>query len=135
MATLKPRQTNGCAAYLRRGLRLGTLAVAVATMVGGVALRPAWADEGGRRWGDERYAAYGPGWREHGWREREWREREWREREWREQAWRMHHRYVYAAPGYFYSAPGYVYAPPPVVYAPQPEPPSINFVIPLGRHW
>jgi len=128
VAALKPRQTVGRATYLRRGLRLGTLAVVVATMIGGVALRPAWADDGRRRWGDEHYAVYGPGWREHDWREREWQEREWREREWREHAWQAHHRYVYAAPGY-------VYAPPPVVYAPPAGPPSINVVIPLGRHW
>ena len=123
MTSLRPKRAAPRAANLRRGLSLGTLAVIVATMVGGVALRPARADDGGRRWGDERYAAYDHGWRDHGWRERAWREREWRER-----AWRAHHGYVYAAPGY-------VYAPPPVFYAPPPAPPSINFVIPLGRHW
>ena len=128
MRSLRSKRAAPRAAYLRRGLRLGTLAVVAATVLGGVALRPAWADDGGRRWGGERYAAYDYGWRDHDWRNRGWREREWREREWREHAWRAHHRYVYAAPGY-------VYAPPPVVYALPPEPPSINFVIPLGRPW
>jgi hypothetical protein len=105
-------------ARVGRSLRLSALAVALAAAVAGGALRPAVADDGGRHWGQEHYVAPDRGWRQHDWRERVWRERE----------WRAHHHYAHAAPGYFY-------APPAVVYVPPPEPPSINFVIPLGRRW
>ena len=119
MTTLVPRQAAKRATRFRRTLRLSALAVALATVIGGGALQSARADDEGHRWGPERHA----------WHDRDWREHGWREREWRQRAWEGHQRYVYAAPGY------YVYAPPPVVYAPPPEPPSINFVFPLGRRW
>lgn len=116
MTTLVPRQAAKRATRFRRTLRLSALAVALATVIGGGALQPARADDEGHHWGHERH-------------DRDWHEHGWREREWREPAWESRQRYVYAAPGY------YVYAPPPVVYAPPPEPPSINFVFPLGRRW
>jgi hypothetical protein len=115
--TLVPRQAAMRATNVRRNLRLSALAVALAAVIGGGALQPAWADDEGQHWGHERHGGHDRDWHEHGWREHEWRE----------PAWEARQRYVYAAPGY------YVYAPPPVVYVPPPEPPSINFVFPLGR--
>jgi hypothetical protein len=106
-------------------LRGAALALVVATVAGGVASRPAFADDGWRG-----------GW--HGGNERhEWRDHEWREREWREREWRIHHGYAYGPPAYVYApapvyAPPYAYAPPPVVYAPPPVA-SLNFVFPLGH--
>jgi hypothetical protein len=119
VTTLVPRQAANRAAKFRRTLRLSALAVALAAVIGGGALQPAWADDEGHHGGHDRHWAG----------DRDWREHAWREREWREHAWRARQHYAYAAPGY------YVYAPPPVVYAPPPEPPSINFVFPLGGRW
>lgn len=103
----------------RRLLRSAALALVLAAVAGGVATRPARADDGWHR---------GHEWREHAWREHEWREHAWRERE-----WRLHHAYAYAPPPYVYApAPAYAYAPPPVVYAPPPVA-SLNFVFPLGH--
>jgi len=101
-----------------RLLRSGALALVLAAVSGGIATRPALADDGWHR-GHERHE-----WREHAWRDHEWRERE----------WRVHHAYAYAPPPYVYApaAPAYVYAPPPVIYAPPPVA-SLNFVFPLGH--
>lgn len=100
-------------------LRNTVLVLVLATVAGGLAMRPALADDDGWHWGHER----------HEWRgDRDWREQAWREREWHE--WRGYHPYPYA-----YARPAYVYAPPPVIYAPPPvyAPPSVSFVFPFGR--
>jgi hypothetical protein len=111
----RPRTTH-------RLLRSAALALVLAAVAGGVATRPARADDGWHR-GHERHE-----WREHAWREHAWRERE----------WRIHHSYAYAPPAYLYApapayvpAPAYAYAPPPVIYAPPAA--SLNFVFPLGH--
>jgi hypothetical protein len=119
VTTLVPRDAVTRATKFRRTRRLSALAAALAIVIGG-ASQPAWADDEGHHWGHERHA-------DRDWHDRDWHGHGWREREWREPAWGAPQGYVYAAPGY------YVYGPPPVVYAPPPEPPSINFVFPLGR--
>jgi hypothetical protein len=104
-----------------RLLRGAALALVLAAVAGGIATRPARADDGWHR-GHERHE-----WREHAWREHAWRERE----------WRLHHGYAYGPPAYVYApAPAYVPAPayayaPPVIYAPPAA--SLNFVFPLGH--
>jgi hypothetical protein len=99
-----------------RLLRSAALALVLVAIAGGVATRPALADDGWYR-GYERH---------------EWREHAWREHEWREHEWRRHHFYAYGPPAYVYApAPAYAYAPPPVVYAPPVA--SLNFVFPLGH--
>lgn len=105
MQTSSTGNTRSC-----RNARILLAALFLGGIIGGVAARPALADD--------------DGWRHEHHRREEWREHEWREREWRE------HRqpYAYVAPGYVYAPPPVVYAPPPVVYAP---PPGINFVFPL----
>jgi hypothetical protein len=115
-----------------RLLRSAALALVLAAVAGGVAMRPARADEGWYR-GYER-----PQWQEHQWREHQWREHAWREHEWREREWRIHHGYAYGPPAYVYApapayvpAPAYAYAPPPVIYAPPAG--SLSFVFPLGH--
>jgi hypothetical protein len=112
MSILAKRPPN-----LRHLLRGAALALVLAAMAGGVATRPALADDGWHR-GHERH--------------------EWRERAWREHEWRVHRGYAYRPPAYVYTpygpayAPAYAYAPPPVVYAPPPAA-SLNFVFPLGH--
>jgi hypothetical protein len=88
---------------LRRRWRSGLLAVALAAVVGGVGIAPAFADGDWHRGDHDRYA-----------------------HDWRGGDWRAAPSFVYAAPGYaYYPAPGagYSYAPP--VYAA----PSLSFVI------
>jgi hypothetical protein len=84
-----------------RIFRTLVMALGVATVMGGIMVRPARAHDDDWHHGHE-------GWREHNWREHEWRER----------GWRWHHPQAYSYPGY----PGYAYgyAPPPVIYAPPP---------------
>jgi hypothetical protein len=98
---------------LRHLLRGAAAALVLAAIAGGIATKPALADDGWHR-GHERH--------------------EWRERAWREHEWRLHHDYRYRAPAYVYApyGPAYAYAPPPVVYAPPPAA-SLNFVFPLGH--
>jgi hypothetical protein len=117
MSILAKRPPN-----LRHKLRGAALALVLATVAGGVATRPALADDDGWHRG---------GW--HGGYERH----EWRDHEWREREWRIHHGYAYGPPAYVYApapvyAPPYAYAPPPIVYAPPPVA-SLNFVFPLGH--
>jgi Ni/Co efflux regulator RcnB len=92
-------------------------ALVCVVVLGGVAARPARADDG---WGHhhERDRGYE---RDHE-REREWREHRWHERHWREE----HER-----PVYLYQPPRYGYAPPAVIYAVPAPPPSVNFVFPI----
>lgn len=123
MSILAKRPPN----TLRRLLRGSALALVLAVVAGGVATRPALADDGWH------------GGRHDGWRgSHEGREHAWREHEWREHEWRLHHGYAYGPPAYVYApapvyaAPAYTYAPPPVVYAP-PAVASLNFVFPLGH--
>ena len=102
ISTAKP----GLIEQFGRGLRSAALALILATLAGGIAARPALADDDGWYRGHERQS---------------WRTEEWRERAWREQEWRRQHPYVYTAPGNYYA------------YEPPPVPPSINFVFPLGH--
>ncbi len=96
-----------------RPWRLLVLGLGMTSLIAGIAVAPARADE------DD-------------WRHREWREHERREHERHEhQVWCAHHPYACGYP------PSYVYAPPPVVYTPPPPPPvvylppSLNIVVPI----
>ena len=95
--------------------RVGTLglALAVAAVLVGGALAPAFGDE-------------------HKQRNRQ-----------QERGWRAHHAYQRSHPPYrraypparYYAPPPVMYAPPPVVYAPLPSPGiSLFFGFPLGHH-
>jgi hypothetical protein len=93
-----------------RRAKLGRVAIslALAAIIGGIAVQPARADDdrgrGREEWrGDDHYRGH--------------------DRD-RDHDWHRRHRDVYVAPGYDY-------APPPVVYAPIPVAPSLNFFIPL----
>jgi hypothetical protein len=81
-------------------------ALAVATVMGGMTLTPALADNNDRQWHRDNGRHNGEG--------------------------RGNHRqpYYYGHP-YYYSQP--VYVPPPVYYAPQPSP-GISFFFPLDIH-
>jgi len=95
---MKTRKT--LTSRLGRLTRTGLLAAAVAAILGGSAIAPAFADEW-RRGGDVR--------------EHEWRDHD-----------RFEHRHFYVAPRFGYVAPGYYgYAPAPVYAVP---PLSLGFV-------
>jgi hypothetical protein len=82
-------------------------ALAVASVMGGMAITPALGDNHDRR-----------GYHDKGWHKGEWKNDQ--------------PEYVYPPVyPYYYSAP--VYAPPPVYYAPQPSP-GISFFFPLDVH-
>jgi hypothetical protein len=83
-------------------------ALAVASVMGGIAITPAFAKDNDHRHGH----------RDNGWHKGEWHgDRDRRE-----------YRPVYQAP-YYYSQP--VYAPPPVYYAP-PQSPGVSLFFPLN---
>lgn len=79
------------------------MALALAGLVGGVAVAPARADDD---------------WRHH--------ERDEHHDHGRHRGWDHHRERVYVAP-----PPVRVYTPPPVVYAPPPPPPGINLIFPI----
>ncbi len=90
----------------KRTIGKAVLALALASIIGGIAVVPARADD--RDWRHD---------------DRDWRHDERVERHDRD--WYRHH-HVVVAP-----TPGYVVAPP-VVYAPPPPPPGISLVFPLA---
>jgi hypothetical protein len=95
-----------------RRAKLGSVAIslALAAIIGGIAVQPARADDDDRGRGHEESR-----------RDDHYRGHD------RDHDWQRRHRDVYVSPGYDY-------APPPVVYAPIPVAPSLNFFIPLRFH-
>lgn len=96
------------------GLRGAVTASVLAFLLGGgMAMRPAMADDGHDRGHHES--------RDRGWQDRDRREHARRDREWRDRG------------RVYYGDRAYVDPPPAVVYGPPPPPPGLNLMFSFGR--